>query len=184
MAYNMYNDVEPIPLYTKEQLQEVVARLGADISRDYEGKNPLMISVLKGAFVFMADLVRAVTIPCEIDFMAVSSYGAGTESSGRVRILKDLDTNIEGRHVIIVEDVLDSGVTLSKLIEMLKARGCASLAVCTMFNKPERRKAHVDVDYEGLIIPDAFVVGYGLDYAEKYRNLPELCVLKPEVYTK
>lgn len=184
MPYNLYNDVEPTPLFTKEQLDETVARLGAEISRDYDGKNPVMISVLKGAFVFMADLIRAVTIPCEIDFMAVSSYGAGTESSGRVRILKDLDTNIEGRHVIIVEDVLDSGITLSKLIEMLKNRGAASLSVCTMFNKPERRKAHVEVAYEGLIIPDAFVVGYGLDYAEKYRNLPELCVLKPEIYTK
>ena len=135
MSYNLYDDVKETPIYTKEEIQAVVSRMGAEISRDYADKNPVMISVLRGAFVFMADLVRAVTIPCKIDFMAVSSYGAGTESSGRVRILKDLDTNIEGRHVIIVEDVLDSGVTLSKLIEMLKSRGPASLTVCTMFNK-------------------------------------------------
>ena len=184
MSYNLYEDVKETPIYTKEEIQAVVSRMGAEISRDYADKNPVMISVLRGAFVFMADLVRAVTVPCEIDFMAVSSYGAGTESSGRVRILKDLDTNIEGRHVIIVEDVLDSGVTLSKLIEMLKGRGCASLAVATMFDKPDRRKAHVEVAYNGLVIPNEFVVGYGLDYAEKYRNLPDLCVLKPEVYTK
>ena len=184
MSHKLYDDVKETPIYTKEEIQAVVARLGAEISRDYEDKNPVMISVLRGAFVFMADLVRQVTVPCEIDFMAVSSYGAGTESSGRVKILKDLDTNIEGRHVIIVEDVLDSGITLSKLIEMLKGRGCASIAVCTMFDKPDRRKAQVEVAYNGLVIPNEFVVGYGLDYAEKYRNLPDLCVLKPEVYQK
>ena len=184
MTEDLRRDVEETVVYTKEEIHREVARMGAAISRDYAGRNPLLISVLKGAFVFMADLVREITIPCELDFMAVSSYGAGTESSGRVRILKDLDTNIEGRHVIIVEDVLDSGVTLSKLITMLQSRGAASMAVCTMFDKPARRRAQVDVAYRGLTIPDAFVVGYGLDYAEKYRNLPDLCVLKPEVYTK
>lgn len=184
MTEDLRRDVEETVVYTKEEIHREVARMGAAISRDYAGRNPLLISVLKGAFVFMADLVREITIPCELDFMAVSSYGAGTESSGRVRILKDLDTNIEGRHVIIVEDVLDSGVTLSKLITMLQSRGTASLAVCTMFDKPARRRTQVDVAYRGLTIPDAFVVGYGLDYAEKYRNLPDLCVLKPEVYTK
>lgn len=184
MTEDLRRDVEETAVYTKEEIHREVARMGAAISRDYAGRNPLLISVLKGAFVFMADLVREITIPCELDFMAVSSYGSGTESSGRVRILKDLDTNIEGRHVIIVEDVLDSGVTLSKLITMLQSRGAASLAVCAMFDKPARRRAQVDVAYRGLTIPDAFVVGYGLDYAEKYRNLPDLCVLKPEVYTK
>lgn len=179
----MMNDVEEI-LYTKEKLHQVVERLGQDISRDYEGKDIILVSVLKGAFVFMADLVRSVTIPCALDFMAVSSYGAGTVSSGSVKIIKDLDTNIEGKHVIVVEDIIDSGVTLSRLIERLKARNPASLVVCTLLDKPERRKAHVDVQYTGITIPDAFVVGYGLDYNEKYRNLPDICVLKPEIYTK
>ncbi len=179
----MMNDVKEV-LYTKEQLHEEVKKLGQQISRDYEGREPILVSVLKGAFIFMADLVREVAIPCSLDFMAVSSYGSGTVTLGRVKIIKDLDTNIEGKDVIIVEDVLDSGVTLSHLIEMLKARNPASLAVCTLLDKPERRRAHVDVDYRGLVIPDEFVVGYGLDYDEKYRNLPDLCVLKPEVYTK
>ena len=179
----MMNDVKEV-LYTKEQLHEEVKKLGQQISRDYEGREPILVSVLKGAFIFMADLVREVAIPCSLDFMAVSSYGSGTVTLGRVKIIKDLDTNIEGKDVIIVEDVLDSGVTLSHLIEMLKARNPASLAVCMLLDKPERRRAHVDVDYRGLVIPDEFVVGYGLDYDEKYRNLPDLCVLKPEVYTK
>ena len=179
----MMNDVKEV-LYTKEQLHEEVKKLGQQISRDYEGREPILVSVLKGAFIFMADLVREVTIPCSLDFMAVSSYGSGTVTSGRVKIIKDLDTNIEGKDVIIVEDVLDSGVTLSHLIEMLKARNPASLAVCTLLDKPERRRAYVDVDYRGLVIPDEFVVGYGLDYDEKYRNLPYVGVLKPEVYQK
>lgn len=180
---NMMDDVKNI-LFTREEIHEVVKRLAAEVSRDYADKEVLFISVLKGAFVFMADFVREVTIPCEVDFMAVSSYGAGTESSGRVKILKDLDTNIENKHVIIVEDVLDSGITLSRLIDMLNSRRPASIAICTMFDKPARRKAQVKATYSGLILPDEFVVGYGLDYAEKYRNLPDLCVLKPEVYEK
>ena len=132
----------------------------------------------------MADLVRQVTVPCTVEFMAVSSYGSGTETSGKVKIIKDLDTNIEGRHVIIVEDIIDSGVTLSHLMEMLRERNPASLSLCALFDKPERRRARVDIDYKGVVVPDEFVVGYGLDYDEKYRNLPDLCVLKPEVYTK
>ncbi|MEA4919574.1 MAG: hypoxanthine phosphoribosyltransferase [Clostridiaceae bacterium] len=177
------NDVREV-LYTSEQLHETVCGLGKKISMDYAGKDPILVSVLKGAFVFMADLIREVTIPCSLDFMSVSSYGCGTTSSGRVKIIKDLDTNIEGKHVIIVEDILDSGITLSHLVELLKSRKPASLAICTLLDKPERRKANVDVDYKGISIPDEFVVGYGLDYDEKYRNLPDLCVLKPEIYTK
>lgn len=179
----MMNDVAEI-LLTREQLQEHVKRIGGEISRDYADKNPILVSVLKGAFIFMADLVREITIPCSIDFMAVSSYGSGTVTSGQVRIMKDLSCDIEGRHVILVEDILDSGVTLSHLMSLLKARSPASLAVCTLLDKPDRRKAQVEVSYKGTEIPDAFVVGYGLDYDEKYRNLPDLCVLKPEIYSK
>ncbi len=179
----MMNDIAEI-LVSREELHEEVKKLAEAISKDYEGKCPLLISVLKGAFVFMADLVREITIPCTVDFMAVSSYGSGTTSSGRVKIMKDLDVDISGRDVIIVEDVLDSGVTLSHLIEMLKGRNPKSLAVCALLDKPARRKAYVAVDYRGITIPDAFVVGYGLDYDERYRNLPDLCVLKPEIYTK
>ena len=169
-------------LITSEQLKNTVSELGARISRDYAGKNPLMVSVLKGAFIFMADLVREITVPCTVDFMAVSSYGKGAKSSGQVQIIKDLDTNIEGRHVIVVEDIVDSGVTLSRLLVMLKEREPASLRLVTLLDKPARRQAHVNIDYCGFQVPDAFLVGYGLDYAEKYRNLPDLCILKPEVY--
>ncbi len=183
MINDLMNDVSRV-LCTQQQLKAEVKRLGIEISRDYEGRQPILVSVLKGAFVFMADLVREITVPCTIDFMSVSSYGSSTESSGRVKIIKDLDTNIENRDVIIVEDILDSGVTLSKLIELLKSRNPSSLAVCTLFDKPDRRKAYVAVDYRGITVPDEFVVGYGLDYDEKYRNLPDLCVLKPEIYTK
>lgn len=183
MAYDMRNDLQEV-LVSKEEIQATVARLGAEISRDYEGKQPVLITVLKGAFVFMADLCRAITVPCTMDFMSVSSYGSGTTTSGKVRIRKDLDVNIEGQNVIIVEDILDSGVTLSNLMELLKTRNPASLRLVTLFDKPERRKAHVDVDYCGIQVPDAFIVGYGLDYDELYRNLPDVSILKPEVYTK
>lgn len=183
MAYDMRNDLQEV-LVSKEEIQATVARLGAEISRDYEGKQPILITVLKGAFVFMADLCRAITVPCTMDFMSVSSYGSGTTTSGKVRIRKDLDVNIEGQDVIIVEDILDSGVTLSSLIELLKTRNPKSLRLVTLFDKPERRKAHVDVDYCGIRVPDAFIVGYGLDYDELYRNLPDVSILKPEVYTK
>ena len=157
--------------------------LGADIQRDYAADGDLlMIGVLKGCAMFMMDLARAITIPLSIDFIAVSSYGASTTSSGVVRLVKDLDTDLAGRHVLIVEDIIDSGLTLKYLREQLLRRNPASLKICTLLNKPERREADVPVDYLGFDIPNAFVVGYGLDYGEKYRNLPFIGVLKPEVY--
>lgn len=177
----MQNDIREV-LISEEELRKTVAELGARISKDYADKTPIMVSVLKGAFMFMADLVREVTVPCTIDFMSVSSYGAGTQTSGEVKIIKDLDTNIEGRHVIVVEDILDSGVTLSYLLKLLSARKPASIALCTLFDKPKRHKVEVKVDYKGIDVPDEFIVGYGLDYAEKYRNLPYIGVLKPEIY--
>ena len=181
MAYDMRNDLQEI-LVSKEEIQATVARLGAEISRDYEGKNPILITVLKGAFIFMADLCRAITVPCTMDFMSVSSYGSGTTTSGTVRIRKDLDVNIEGQHVIIVEDILDSGVTLNYLKGYLMGKNPASIKIVTLFDKPARRKAPIYSDYYGYEVPDAFIVGYGLDYAEKYRNLPYIGVLKPEIY--
>ena len=177
----MKNDIERV-LVPQEEIARTVKGLGKRIADEYAGKTPILVSVLKGAFVFMADLVREIDIPCTIDFMSVSSYGSGTRTSGEVRIIKDLDTNIEGRHVIIVEDILDSGVTLSKLLELLSARHPASLAVCALFDKPERHIADVKLDFKGLDVPNAFIVGYGLDYGELYRNLPDVCVLKPEIY--
>ncbi|EOQ36162.1 hypoxanthine phosphoribosyltransferase [Butyricicoccus pullicaecorum DSM 23266] len=177
----MRNDIQEV-LFSEQQLADKVAELGARISADYEDKNPLVVSVLKGSYVFMADLTRKITIPCNVDFMAVSSYGAGTKTTGEVQIIKDIGSKIDGRHLIIVEDILDSGVTLSFLMKILKARGAASIRLCTLLSKPERRKVDVPVDYLGFEIPDAFVVGYGLDYAEKYRNLPYIGILKPSVY--
>lgn len=177
----MRNDIQEV-LFSEQQLADKVAELGARISVDYEGKNPLVVSVLKGSYVFMADLTRKITIPCNVDFMAVSSYGEGTKTTGEVQIIKDIGSKIDGRHLIIVEDILDSGVTLSFLMKILKARGAASIRLCTLLSKPERRKVDVPVDYLGFEIPDAFVVGYGLDYAEKYRNLPYIGILKPSVY--
>jgi len=177
----MRNDIQEV-LFSEQQLADKVAELGARISADYEGKNPLVVSVLKGSYVFMADLTRKITIPCNVYFMAVSSYGEGTKTTGEVQIIKDIGSKIDGRHLIIVEDILDSGVTLSFLMKILKARGAASIRLCTLLSKPERRKVDVPVDYLGFEIPDAFVVGYGLDYAEKYRNLPYIGILKPSVY--
>ena len=177
----MRNDIQEV-LFSEQQLADKVAELGARISADYEGKNPLVVSVLKGSYVFMADLTRKITIPCNVDFMAVSSYGAGTKTTGEVQIIKDIGSKIDGRHLIIVEDILDSGVTLSFLMKILKARGAASIRLCTLLSKPERRKVDVPIDYLGFEIPDAFVVGYGLVYAEKYRNLPYIGILKPSVY--
>lgn len=175
------NDVERV-LVSKEEINEIVKRLGAEISRDYADKEPVLITVLKGAFIFMADLVREITVSCTLDFMAVSSYGCGTETSGKVRIIKDLETNIEGKDVIIVEDILDSGVTLSHLMELLQARKPNSMKICTLFDKPERHKVEIEVAYQGTVVPNEFIVGYGLDYAEKYRNLADVCVLKREIY--
>lgn len=178
---SMMDDIKEI-LIDKEQLVERVRELGEEISADYAGKEILMIGVLRGAVIFMSDLARSISEPVTLDFMAVSSYGASTSSSGVVRILKDLDEELDGKHVLIVEDIIDSGLTLNYLVENLKSRRPASLKLCTLLNKPSRRKAPVHVDYNGFTIPDYFVVGYGLDYAEKYRNLPFIGVLKPEAY--
>ena len=171
-------------LVSEEELREKVAELGRQISHDYEGKSLLLVSVLKGSVVFMADLMRAITIPARIDFMSVSSYGSGTKSRGVVKIVKDLDIPLEGYDLLIVEDILDSGNTLSYLKEILSSRGPKSIRICTLLDKPERRTADIAADYVGFAVPDEFVVGYGLDYEEKYRNLPFIGVLKPEVYEK
>jgi len=168
-------------LIEEEPLQARIAELGAEISREYEGRDLLLVGVLKGAVFFMADLMRELTIPCEIDFMAISSYGAATDSSGVVRILKDLDTNIAGRDVLVVEDIIDSGLTLSYLMRSLKARKPASLEICALLTKPERREIDVPVKFVGFEIPNKFVIGYGLDFAERYRNLPYVAVLHPDL---
>jgi len=177
------NDVESV-LLSAEELAKRIEEIGAQITADYAGKEILMIGVLRGAVIFMADLARAIKVPVAIDFMAVSSYGAGVSSSGVVRILKDLDENVEGKHVLVVEDIIDSGLTLNYLLDNLKSRQPASIKLCTLLNKPERRKVNVKIDYNGFNVPDYFVIGYGLDYAEKYRNLPFIGILKPEVYSK
>ena len=179
----MHEDIREI-LIGEEQIQRKVKELGGIISRDFANRNPLVICVLKGAFIFMADLVKSITIPLEIDFMAVSSYGQSTKSSGVVKILKDLDVPVEGRHVLVVEDIIDSGLTLGYLIDVLERRNALSVSVVALFDKPARRKIDLEPDYVGFTLPDEFVVGYGLDYAEKYRNLPYIGVLKPEVYAK
>ena len=166
-------------LIPADRLQERIRDLGQEISADYAGRDLLLVGVLKGAVFFMADLMRHLTIPCEIDFMAISSYGDSTDSSGVVRILKDLDINIEGRHVLVVEDIIDSGLTLSYLIRNLEAREPASLEVCALLTKPDRREIDVPVRYVGFPIPNRFVIGYGLDFAERYRNLPYVGVLDP-----
>ena len=175
------NDIKEV-YFSKEELHEIVKRLGAQISKDYEGKNLTLVSILKGSVIFMADLMREITVPCEIDFMCVSSYGTGTKSSGTVKIIKDLDINLEGKDLLLVEDILDSGKTLSYVIDILKTRKPASIKICTLFDKPERREAQVYADYSGTKVPDEFIVGYGLDFDEKYRNLPYIGVLKPEIY--
>ena len=177
----MIQDVERI-LFTEEQLQKRVAELGAQITADYAGKNPVLASVLRGSYIFMADLTRQIKLPLTVDFMAVSSYGSGTTSSGQVEIRKDLSDSIEGRDLLIVEDILDSGNTLYYLQRILNARHPASIKICTLLDKPERRAKPIEADYKGFTIPDALVVGYGLDYNEKYRNLPYIGILKPEVY--
>ena len=177
----MHEHVESI-LYSEEQLRQRVKELGGQITADYAGKEPVLASVLRGSYIFMADLTRAIDLPVTVDFMAVSSYGAGTKSSGQVEIKKDLSDSIEGRDLIIVEDILDSGNTLFYLMEILKARKPASIRICTLMDKPDRRTQPIVADYVGFTIPDAFVVGYGLDYDEKYRNLPYVGILKPYVY--
>ena len=181
---SMNDDIKNV-LVSEEQLKAKVAELGAQISKDYKDKNLVLVSILKGSVVFMADLMRAISIPCNIDFMVVSSYGgSNTTTSGLVKIIKDLDGDLSGKDVLIVEDILDTGVTLSNLVPMLKMRNPSSVKICTILDKPSRRKADIAPDYEGFQVPDEFVVGYGLDYGEKYRNLPYIGVLKPEIYEK
>ncbi|AGL01913.1 hypoxanthine phosphoribosyltransferase [Desulfoscipio gibsoniae] len=177
----MHPDVEKV-LISRMEIDEKVHELGNILSRDYAGKELLMVGILKGAVVFMADLARAMNIDVRIDFMAVSSYGASSKSTGVVRILKDLDKSIENCHVLIVEDIVDTGLTLNYLLDILQARNPASVRICTLLDKPSRREVNVPVDYNGFAIPDKFVVGYGLDYNEKYRHLPEIYVLKKEIY--
>lgn len=171
-------------LISEEKLQAKVEEIGRRISEDYRGRKLLMVSVLKGSIVFMADLMRAVTVPAEIDFMSVSSYGKGSKTSGVVKILKDLDIDLHGLDLLIVEDILDSGLTLDYIRNMLMDRKPNSIRICTLLDKPKRRRANITADYKGFEIPDEFVVGYGLDYAELYRNLPYIGVLKPEVYSQ
>ena len=175
------NDIQEV-LFSEEQLKNRVREIAQQITADYQGKEIMLISVLRGSFVFMADLCRAIDLPCTLDFMAVSSYGKGTKSSGQVQITKDLSEDISARHIIVVEDILDSGNTLSYLLKILENRHPASIRLCTLLDKPDRRVKPVQVHYSGFTIPDAFVVGYGLDYAEKYRNLPYIGILKPRVY--
>lgn len=177
----MITDIERV-LLSEEELKEIIKRLGKQITEDYRGKNLLVVSVLKGSVMVMADLLREIKIPCRIDFMSVSSYGSGTKTTGSVKIIKDLDIDLAGFDLLIVEDILDSGVTLSNLKEILLTRDPASVKICTLLDKPDRRKADIKADYIGAQIPDAFVVGYGLDYDEKYRNLPYVGILSPKVY--
>ena len=179
----MREDIQSI-LYSQESLAQKVRLMGQKFSKDYAGNYPLLVSVLKGSVVFMSDLMRAIDIPCQIDFMMVSSYGAGVKTSGVVKIMKDLDTPLEGRDLIIVEDILDSGKTLHYLKGMLGERHPKSIRIATLLDKPDRREAPITADYVGFVVPDQFIVGYGLDYAEKYRNLPYIGVLKPEIYEK
>jgi hypoxanthine phosphoribosyltransferase len=167
-------------LVPDEDLQRRVAELGAEISRDYAGRDLVMVGVLKGALLFIADLMRQLTVPCEVDFMAVSSYGSSTDSSGVVRILKDLDAPIEGRDVLIVEDIIDSGLTLQYLLRNLRARSPGSLEVCALLTKPARRRVELPIRYVGFEIPDRYVIGYGLDYAQRYRNLSYVAVLNEQ----
>ncbi|TCJ20523.1 hypoxanthine phosphoribosyltransferase [Rubrobacter taiwanensis] len=169
-------------LLSAEEIREKVDELAGRITRDYRGEKPLLVGILRSAFVFLADLMRRMDLQCEVDFMEVSSYGTGTASSGVVRILKDLQEDITGRHVILVEDIVDSGLTLSYILRTLRQRDPASLEVCALLTKPSRREIEVPVRYLGFEVPDEFVVGYGIDYAGSYRNLPEICVLKPEAY--
>ena len=178
----MDRDIDHI-LVSEEQLKTRVAELGTQISKDYAGKNLLLVSILKGSVVFMADLMRAVSIPCGIDFMVVSSYGgANTSSTGLVKIIKDLDVSVKGRNILIVEDIIDTGRTLASLVELLKSRDAASVKICTLLDKPDRRVKTVEPDYVGFEVPNEFVVGYGLDFQGHYRNLPYVGILKPEIY--
>lgn len=177
----MDRDVEKI-LISEEEIKEICKRLGEEISRDYKGKKLLLVSVLKGSIVFMADVMRNITCDCEIDFLAVSSY-SGTKTTGVVKFKKDMDVDPDGRDILIVEDILDSGITLSYLKQVLLQRNAASIKVCTFLDKPANRRADIEADYVGKVVPDEFIIGYGLDYNEKYRNLPYVGVLKREIYS-
>ena len=179
----MHNDVLKV-LVSEEEIAKKVQELGTQISRDYAGKTPIVVSVLKGSVVFVSDLIRAMEVDLQIDFMVVSSFAGGTVSTGAVRIMKDIDNTIENRDVLIVEDILDSGITLEYITKIFKGRNPRSIRIATLLDKPARRKSNIVPDYVGFVIPDEFVVGYGLDYAEKYRNLPYIGVLKPCVYSK
>ena len=182
--YELYNDLEPGLLFTRERIAARVAELGAQITKDYKGRELVLVGILKGAFVFMADLIREIDLPVAVDFMAISSYGSATKSSGVVRIMKDLDRDVMEKHVLVVEDIIDTGLTMSFLKNNLLSRGASSIRICALLDKPERRLVRLSSDYTGFTVPDAFVVGYGLDYDQVYRNLPEIGVLKPEVYQK
>ena len=177
----MDQDINQV-LLSEKQLLERVRELGEQISTDYLDKDLVVVCVLRGSFIFVSDLVRSINIPLAVDFISISSYGSGTTSSGVVRFLKDLDEEISGRHVLVVEDIIDTGTTLKYLLENLQTRKPASIKVCTLLSKPERRKVEIAIDYNGFVVPDHFVVGYGLDYAEKYRNLPYIGILNPKVY--
>lgn len=179
----MQDDIQSV-LISEQQLADAVKKLGEQISRDYADRNLMMVSVLKGSVVFMADLMRAISVPASIDFMSVTSYGKGVKTTGVVRIIKDLDEELDGRDILIVEDILDSGMTLSYLKEHIMAKGARSIRIATLLDKPERRRVDIHPDYSCFSVPDEFVVGYGLDYAEKYRNLPYVGILKPCVYEK
>ena len=182
MSENMQQDVLRV-LLSEEEIRAKCKEMGARISQEYNGKNLMLVTVLKGAVVFLADLMRAIEVPAEIDFMVVSSYGSGVKSSGVVKIVKDLDVPLAGKDLLIVEDILDSGLTLSYIKELLASRGPASIKIATLLDKPSRRKVDLVADYIGFSVPDEFVIGYGLDYDEKYRNLPYIGILKPEVYS-
>jgi len=177
----MHADVEEI-LLSEERISTRVAELGRQLSAEYAGRDPVLVSVLKGSIVFLADLIRSMDIPLSVDLMEVSSYGSGTETSGQVRILKDLSRSIEGREVIVVEDIIDTGLTLNYLLRYLGERNPSSISVCCLLDKPARRLAEIEIGYRGFTIPDRFVIGYGLDYDERYRNLPYIGVLRPSVY--
>ena len=177
----MNDDIEKV-LYSREEIHQVAQKLGEKITTDYADKDPLVVCILKGSVPFMSDLIRAMDVKLQIDFMDISSYGGGVESSGQVKILKDLDADVSGRHVIIVEDIVDTGNTLAKIHDLFQHRNAASVKVVTLLNKPERRTADVSVDYIGFEIPDKFVIGYGMDFDEEYRQLPYIGILKPSIY--
>lgn len=181
--FKQYQDLDRV-LVKREEIAEKVRELGERITRDYEGKYPIVVCILKGAVVFFADLIRELDIPLDIDFMAISSYGSSTKSTGVVKLVKDLDRDVYGRDVLVVEDIVDSGMTLSYIKKELLQRGAASVRIATLLDKPARRRVELDVEYSCFNIPDAFVVGYGLDYDEKYRNLPDVGILHPRIYTK